>query len=278
MSAEPRRRRGYVLVLALLLLVIAGAMLAVVARRSLGRAADAVAGERALQAKWAAVSIGDALPPRVDRFLSSSRRPVVEAMLTLGDGPSRQRVRLLVGDESAKANLNAVHERDPSAVPGAVLALAPQADLRLDLRPNRPEPAGEFDAPPPPFGTFGQVFAAPPPIDLAAATTALTVFGDGRLNLARASPAAVRVTTAGVLSPAEAARLVELRDGMRGSATSQLFEAMDLPQRDRERLSSLLTTTSTAQSVWVFPDAGPAELRVIESFPDLGMRRRRFAW
>ena len=279
MFAEPtRRRRGFVLVVTLLLLVLVGALMAIVARQSLARAADAVRMERQLQAKWAAVSIGDALPPRAEAVLDAVDSATVAMVLNLGDGPSRQDVRLVISDESAKVNLNELWRRDPAVFAGALATLSPRADLRFDPRPNPVDAAGEFDNPPPPFESYGQLFDMPSPAALIAGTTDLTIFGDGKLNVARASPAAIAQVTNGILGRGEVERLVALRREQSGIALSMIYDELELPQRDRNRLSPLLSQVSTAQAVWIMPEHGPARLVVIERSPEVGVRRLGFAW
>ena len=281
-----RPRTGFVLLMTLLILAVAAAAMADVSRRSLRRALEANDAEQALQQKWAATSVRRTLLPRAALVINGAeqrtRRPAatVRTDLFLGDGPSLTPVSLLFGDEGAKLNLNTLYERDRRGLQRSLTSLFDTGPLRVELRPNPPG-RDELAAPVPPFESFGQVFDAPSPAALAGASAEVTLWGDGKLDYRRASAAVLAEGLTGELGRGEVGRLVQLRDTPAGQTLAGLFDALALPQRDRDRLAARLTESASTFSLWTV--AGPpgrqtVRLAVLENTSDRGIRNVDFAW
>src|SRR5688572_8165645 len=105
-----RRRRGYVLVMTLALLVLCATMLVTVSHAALRHASAARAARDELQRRWGAVSCREAVLPNAEVILATAeatrRRPVpvLATVVRLGG----HEFELVVSDEQAKANVNAV--------------------------------------------------------------------------------------------------------------------------------------------------------------------------
>src|SRR5438874_6965539 len=112
-----RQHRGYVLVVTLALLVLCATLTAATARMAMRRALAARLAESELQHRWGMASCRAALLPHAEQILTAAElrlhrphRPlaVYSTRVQLG----RQRFDLILGDEQAKANVNALLERD----------------------------------------------------------------------------------------------------------------------------------------------------------------------
>src|SRR3954469_11264965 len=111
-SANPSvrpRRRGYALLMVLLVLALAAAALAGVCRLSLEKAVRASRAAEDLQRRWGVITCRSVLLPRAEDVLSAAQ----------ADGPTaetRREIRLgdlsftlVFGDEQAKANVNLLY-------------------------------------------------------------------------------------------------------------------------------------------------------------------------
>ena len=111
-----RRQSGFVLLLVLVVLAVGGTLLTIAARRCGQDAIRAAAAQRDLQLRWGQWSCQTTLLPVADQMMQD-----LDAERDAHAAPScelRQQVRLgeleftlLVGDESAKANVNTLAAR-----------------------------------------------------------------------------------------------------------------------------------------------------------------------
>jgi hypothetical protein len=291
------RHRGYVLVLTLLLLALAATALAGVCRLSLEKAVRATRAQEDLQRRWGVTSCRAALLPKAPMVLARSvDRPGDgrgEARMSFRLGG--QSVTLVFGDEQAKANVNLLYALDGRAgADRAVRALAQAAGataMRVELRPARIEQRDEDEAEPrhdgaeakagklrsdaeilleltvePAFEGWGQVFRGAGADDLLrrrgplpAVASNLTCWGDGMVNVRRASPEAITAACERWLRPGEVAKLVAARDE---DPDFDLWEALDALALSEDRLEAvelLLTDESTCYSLWTIIRTGERE-------------------
>jgi hypothetical protein len=268
------RRRGYVLLIVLLVLAIAGAVLAGVCRMSLERALFAERAQADLQRRWGVVTCQSVLLPKTEGALLAAGTPSSEARRDLHLGG--QLFSLVFGDEQAKANVNMLF-RD-GGLAGAerrVREVAAYSYLRIELRPlpdvadfpgTRAKPGagargGEAADPaelPRVFEAFGQVFVGARPADLVeahgsatAVTATLTCWGDGSLSFRRASPEAVRAVCAAYVSSAEISRLLDLRAKDQTAESSDLLDRLKLSEKSRDALDQLIVDDSSCRSLWI---------------------------
>lgn len=273
------RRRGYVLVVTLAVLVLASTLLVTLGRSAMRHAADARAATTDLQSRWGSASCRQTILPLAERLLETEERrtgrptPTLSRSLRLGG----QTFDLILADEQAKADVNALllateataaESRIRQALSG--YGLANKVRLRPDvaLRPRVADPSA-----PPAIGGYGQVFddvpadallrrpigGGPAPAEL------LTCWGGGRINLRRASEPALRLALSPPMTAIEIGRLIDLRDraffgesgtspigptiGGRGPLR-RIVESAALTG-ESARAASMLSDGSTRHSLWI---------------------------
>jgi len=108
------------------------------------------------------------------------------------------------------------------------------------------------------FGRYGQVFPRIPPADLLGSplrpegpATALTLWGSGRLNFQRATPAALRQVCAPVLGPADVEKILALRRAQPALGTLKLLSLLSVSKEQRSTLVERLTDRSDCFGLWV---------------------------
>ena len=242
------------LVLVLALLAVAGLVAAGTATRSLAATADAAAAEADLRDRWAVASLRTAVLGRGEELLraAAAREPgrwpeprtVRGAVLLAGT-----EYRLTLADESAKANVNAVHRAGGTAAVGRAV----RAAAGPGSPPVRPRPLPGAGPDVPAYDSPGQLFALGNANAAAvrAATADLTV-ADVPLNLRRAPDAAVRVLAGGVAGGPAAAALVAARGEGPGSAAELLARA-GLRESQLADLRGAVGDRSGAWSLWAEP-------------------------
>jgi hypothetical protein len=199
-----RRRRGYVLVVTLGLLVLAATLMVSVGRASLRRAAAAREAADDLQRRWGATSCRLAVMPAIESVLVDQERKVGRpvalhrARLRLGG----QTFDVVLADEQAKANVNALLDEADRARVETRLREAMTGSGMGQLVRVRPDPSvvpigagvsgGASTAPATQpllahrVTGLGQVFDNVPPERLIGASELITCWGSGRVNVRRA--------------------------------------------------------------------------------------------
>jgi hypothetical protein len=259
MTRRIHSQSGYVLLLTLLVLALAGAALVSVGRMSLAKAREAIAAERELQRRWGTLSCRSTLLPNAERLLlkaeSRSAEPVqlVRAKLEL----ARFTYQVSVSDEQAKININSLYDQlHPQRAESAERVLSLHADkpITVRLRPlaNRPtEGARSLPA----FASWGQVFVNPPPMSLFPqagrdhALADFTCWGNGQLNLRRASEQSLQAaceSTVGDVRP-----ILYLRQRYPGLGIDTIARELKLDGPREAALRQTLTTGSSCHAVWI---------------------------
>lgn len=283
-------RRGYVLVMALAMITLAGFLLAGVARSSLSAATEACDAREELQRRWGAISC--------QRVFLNQAPAIFQALdeLSAGNAPGRPEGRLMAGeitlgkmvfelrlaDECAKANLNAAYARRGGAA--AVKKLCREfagGALPLELRPAATNQARGFDS-------WGQVFAADEsaapeamPRLLAEATQRLTCWGSGKLNVRRAPDDVLRSVARLVVSQKAANDLVGVRRRNADGDLKKWLSAIDIAQQSRRKLAQVLSEDSNCYSLWITastPQRRRHELVVCEYGANNEVRTSLFHW
>jgi len=229
-SSHHRRSRGYVLVVTLGLLVLAATLLIGIGRASVSHALTAHREQAELQRRWGVVSCRNALLPAASDIIAIQERkqsrpiPVLRAGVALGGC----RYTLILSDEQAKANVNALLERTDkpgtearirdaltgSGMGNSILLRAEPIQIAPTQSTSRP---AQVLGPPPWITGFGQVFNDVPPQRLLAGAGAapveqLTCWGNGAINIMRISDRSLRLATAPLLSSIETSRLIDARN------------------------------------------------------------------
>lgn len=289
-GASPRS--GFVLLLVLALIVVAGLVSAGVARRSLLIALESVKGADDLQARWARVSLQQSVLLQADAILMAemSRRPAedrtrnhyadMEIQLA-GKG-----YRLRIADEEAKANLNTIfYTQGESSVTRNVRVFAGESsDLAVSLRPFAVGDAAERL---PVFDSWGQIFhlasgpdSAHIPAKLMQATTNLTCWGSGRLNVVR-SPDIVADL---LLRPLDQTGLMDRMNQARGArgtrSLNDLVEQLRQNPRDAA-FADMISLRSGCFSLWIRVQDGLSQHYELHVAEQTGNRRAdimSFVW
>jgi type II secretory pathway component PulK len=253
------RRRGFVLLAALMLLALVAVLLLGLSRRSGARAIEARDAAVQLQRQWGVRTLGAAALLRAEELLDlenrerqARNRPMLATRAgTLDMGG--QRFDWVVSDEQAKVNVNTLlQSSDPAgATQGVRRLLDPSAGARVRIDPH----ASSSDALAPLVG-WGQVFPDADAETLMgfgqrhpALTEAVTLWGDGRLNLRRTTAARLEAVAGRQLSGAQVRRIIEARfDRPQGGIEAWLATA-GVSDEAREALRPLLTTRSHCHAV-----------------------------
>ncbi len=274
-----RRKRGFVLLVALVLVFLAGVALTALARRSLAGALASRGAVEELQRRWAVTSLRAVLLERAEDLLDEAERgrdargkpmkryrkqPMPERRVTcLLAGIEYE---LVLTDEQAKVNLNRMVEelgqaRAQSAI-GRFIMRQVGADGRtvaLELRTQAfGQEASGAGAIPVKVGAYGQIFEKASPARLVGTpqepglAAAVTCWGDGKVNLRRAPPevlmqACEQALGRSVVSVLLAARQ---RDPYRG--LDAVFAELDeIDDDQREKVREYVTDTSTCHGLWI---------------------------
>jgi hypothetical protein len=306
-----KRRRGYVLVVTLGLLVLSATLLASISRAAMEHTLQARRAQDDLQRRWSLVSARIAILSDADDTLRRLEQvlhrplPVYRTAIHVGG----QSFELILSDEQAKTNVNAMiassdkstaETRLRNALSGSGLTntvfLRPRA-----FKPNSNDHLPSF------IDGFGQVFNGVEPQRLVQEgellpVGLLTCWGDGSLNIMRASRESVALTAGPSLTELAIGRLIKVRDAAFApveQARVDLAPRMNEPKavpRSADALTGLLararidpavrakvpfTTRSSCHSLWViYRDAGGKRYALfVADETTAGQRQiRAFAW
>jgi hypothetical protein len=253
----------------LFVLALAAAAMAGVCRMTLEKAVQASRAEDDLRRRWAVVTCRAVLLPKAEDILRGGNNSVGEVRRSIRLG--NQSFTLIFGDEQAKANVNLLYAQ--SGLSGAeheVRAMIGTAGggVPVELRPipGRGKLFGSPDAAdddPRAFESFGQVLGQTPPEQLVAVrgkvpspTRMMTCWGDGSLNLRRASNESVRAVLARYLAAGEISRLLDARTKNPKGQIAEFLDGLDLPPARRDPVENLLTDASSCHSLWIISDSG----------------------
>jgi hypothetical protein len=268
----PSRRHGYVLVVTLALLVLCATVMSGIARSGLRRAIAAREAQDQLQHRWGAVSCRQATLPYAEQILATNERrlrrfsPSYTTTVQLG----RQRFEIILGDEQAKANVNALlvddgkelaQTRLREALAGTGLAakllLRPDpvaTEMRASLNASSARSATQPAPLPPALTGWGQVFDNVPPPRLLRSGVAswITCWNNGAVNARRADERALKLAASPPLTTIDIARLTQsrsslLQPGAAGPITSPLSNVPPGAGAVVDPVSRFLTATQTPQ-------------------------------
>jgi len=276
-------RRGFILVMMLMLLAIAAVALASVGRSSMGLAVDALRARQDLQRRWGSISTRHAtlqLAPILLDQASGISDPLasLQVQITL----SGLTYTLTVSDEQAKANVNKMLFYQGRETTRTFIRRQcdgqPWAD-EITLPTNKSQSPGELINVPSENRrnviSFNHFLPGFDPRHLANpqdfSLDTLTCWGDGRINLTRASDDLVQDVLKPLLTTSEIARI---RESLASSADSPLIDSLNnagISEKDRSIILRRLAQDSSCYSVWTAVDNGKRswhELAVIELQPD----------
>lgn len=258
--------KGFVLLMVLVLLAVASVVLASLARQSCELAAQASAARRDLQLRWGCVSAREMLLPSAAQLLAQpenegDRPPCsIRKSLTLGT----IKFDLVLCDEQAKANVNILAKyREGQGVDGVVQTLQSSArnNLRVQLRPAKPQNDLSFVGLPPLYAGYDQIFEYKHPSELAYPASTedtpvshLTCWGNGQVNFQKAPREVLRAVTEGVLDETQLDALVKLAKDNPYATIQDAMKVLKLPAEKAPKAGELLTDQSSCFSLWIVAD------------------------
>jgi hypothetical protein len=285
-----RRQRGFALVLVLVLLMIAAVALTAAARQSATEALASKQATEELQRRWAVTSCRSTLLPRAAGLLDAAYGPPVdEDGEPIPDAPRPEPgahlwvsctlagidYDLVLTNEQAKYNPTAMQQvSDKRSVRAALRSLAkprrgadavddtpsvvlrPLIGLNADGTPAEPDAdTGEAVEV---YAGYGQLFDPVDPAALLGSADApgpaarVTCWGDGKLQLDRATDRVIERALGPVLGPEGAGALLAAREAEPGlGVEAWLKQVPGVTQEDRRVARFMITGTSQAQGLWV---------------------------
>ncbi len=280
-TSEREQRRGYILLLVLVTLVISSVALSSLARVSLRRGLDALQAQDELQRRWGVISCQRTLLPAAARLFQEREEsqgtrpsvplpPVIQETLLLGG----QRIELLLADEDAKVNLNSLYNAagQSETESGLMRLLGTNGVHAVALSPEVPsqaasrrsvslldagQPEEDDMAIRPAFCSWGEVFDLRRLRErlgdarlIAGLTREVTCWGNGRLNLRRASDDAVLTICRPIVADGLARRLLQrYRENPHLELGLLIEKEVNSPEEQAQMLE-LLGESSSSFSLW----------------------------
>jgi hypothetical protein len=255
-------RRGFVLVLVLVVILLAGMGLARHARGSARAAIRSASSADDLQRKWATATIQRAVLPQVERLIqitqAQQRRPVphMDLSFTLASMP----VRLRLADEQAKANINTLSRSGGISRVRESLwllqsSLATHFPLKLSPRLSYTDMSIEIASTP--YVHYDQFIGTYRPAQLIddlgtpVLTDRVTCWGTGKLNVFRAAPESVKVMLKGYLKRDAIAKLLQWRDRNADGTLTELMREAELSADAQNELIEILCDYSMCHSLHI---------------------------
>jgi len=299
-TLKTRSSRGFVLLMVLVAIIVVGVAMTASARRSLLASISAIESQQSIQRRWGSYSCQMTLlaaAPRLFEFTDQSTRQgrgkakalpaILEDRIILGD----QVFDLLVADEDAKANLNAIYDIGGlRAVEKAVSDLAGTFESRTsrltpvraslstltakksgnqksklsgnadssntatDVAEEAPKTNNAFPA----FRSWGEVFdlvqvsqIAGEDRQVAKMTRNLTLFGTGQLNVFRASDETILAVCQSSVTKGLGNRVLSAIRDTSIPEINLLLERTVENEEDRQKLRVLLGSNSRSFSIWI---------------------------
>lgn len=279
---QRRRAGGYVLLVVIAVSVLVITALGTLAKQSLRRGLEAADAERSLQKRWGALTLQRELLAGAP-IVFEQQEELAEKLTPGVPPPNAIRSALMLGgvtfdlllaDEDAKLNLNALYHhvgplRTRQAISQVVgvagtrsLRLIPASDPMLvprQMTQAESESTGDEDVPIlDAFRSWGEVFdlgaletQSGGDVALPNLTTDITCWGNGQLNIRRASDQAILAVAGSVVQDGGAQRLLQRYRSSKSPSLAVLLQTEISGGRNRDRMSSLLSETSTNFSIWI---------------------------
>jgi hypothetical protein len=293
-------RSGFLLVMVLFCLLIAGLTLVSLSQRSIVLTTEAAIRTDCLQNKWAVQSLQQTFLPRVgdlfkarDEHLADSEAALpYSSTISVGVEMSGRTVQLVLADEGARLNLNLIHTLGPTKTNRLLRRVCGnrlQAAIRLRplvmKKTTQQEQEQEQEIIPQVFGSWAQVFdlSAIPPVEgaLPVLFDNITCWGPGRLNVMRADrETAIQFCSELTSSSSSARRILEAWwEDPRLSLPRVIESKGGLSAEEVEQLQQLLVDRSSSYSTTVLcrsPHSTTTRFAVIETDDEGTLRSVEF--
>ncbi|MCC6680514.1 MAG: hypothetical protein IT445_06385 [Phycisphaeraceae bacterium] len=252
---------GFALLMALLLLAIAGSMLAMIARTSSRQMLDTIDAADGLQRKWAFRSCERLLLPQARDIIAEQQTEAVEAgtdihvaeqTLVLG----QTTIHLIFANEDAKLDVNESLQRAGQDATETSLRRmfrsGPKVDIALQpLEQEESKASKQEEKTWPAVATYEQIFVHAPPEDLCQSLSRnVTCWGSGQLDWHSAPPPVLESALAPDLSMGQLARLQQIRSEQPETNVGSLLSQLELSHQQRKRVGGRLTDDPQNYSLW----------------------------
>lgn len=266
-------RRGFVLLIVLVLIAVTGLYAVGTARTSMVVVLENAARQDDLQQCWARESLKSVVLRNAPRILmppgQATEVPTsLSHVVTLGGTA----YHVIVADEDAKLPVNTVRRMlDPEAAARVVESACTGAQLRE--HDDRQASIGSWEE----ALKFNQ--GTPGPVVLADATSKVTLWGSGRINVNRARPEVVAAAMTDVFGSQIADGLLGIIGRGRVRSVEDLATQLALNLEQRLKMEQLVGTSSDAYSLWILPAGGSkADLHVVERLSQQQGGTASFLW
>lgn len=251
-----RIQPGYILVLVLIVLAIAGSILGGLSLGHCSEALQAAEAQRQLQLKWGLKSCRDLLMPQAETLLTEKGRSnSLGQKLQMGDIA----FYLLLSDEQSKANVNLLSARrgDPAMAEDVQnLQSHSLAPLPLELRPS---PTGDgISRFPLRYRSLDQLFAFKHPSELinpesddTNALASVTCWGSGLMNFKKASSDALKCVCRGILDDSQLKKLMDFTESQPDCRLNEALAPLKLTKETTKLIKNTLTDKSSSFSLWI---------------------------
>lgn len=277
------RQSGFALLMAMVLVFIAGVAMAGLARRSAAGAVESLSAVQDLQRRWAVASCRATLLDRAEVILDRAERdievdaqdrknadePVIiqpVASLRLVCQLAGTDYELVLVDEQSKVNVNRLlSQSGRSKAQAAVRLLSSRSNHRdggagsvmlrpLPARPELQSASLAMSA----LATYSQLFSDVQPRQLAGTNgepgmaAEVTCWGNGKVHVRRASDAVIELACGGALEPQLIRSLIALRKEHPDRDLAGLLSDLEqVDEKKKAKIPDLLTDSSGCHALWV---------------------------
>ena len=243
-------RPGYVLVMCLFLIAMAGLLVAGIVRFSLMSALGALDATAEFQAQWSLLSIRRTALDRAPLLFHEQEKRFSVPVNTIRfvTQVNDCRINCQLTDEDAKANVNTLFSLGGKNALRRELSRAdPETSRWLDLRPfTEGSGMARFG-----FSSWGQLYVldgegdeTQRPISLAATARIFTCWGSGKVNIRRASKESLQAIVKLAVDHRAVQQILSLRHQEPQPSLNAIVASLGLREEPRNKLLSVLADTS----------------------------------
>lgn len=251
-------QHAYILLMTLVLLAIIALATVGASSLALRQMETADEAEQELQRHWGQLSIERCVLPSAETILSSDEKIMQQPMVSCHHSLQLGNLNfeLILSDEQAKPNVNAFLKNREKADAEIQLRQALSGIVPASLILLKPLSVGTglHD----PIMSYSQVLNAIDPQQLLASrlglvcpAEALTCWGNGQVNVRRASLNTLREVVGNVFGNGGAEKLIAFRDMSPPISFDNMLKQMDLKSDQRQKLSAILMDHSACHSIWI---------------------------
>ncbi|MCA9040839.1 MAG: hypothetical protein KDA65_10865 [Planctomycetaceae bacterium] len=290
-------RDGFVLVMALGLILIAGLILAGVARQSLALATEVAHAQEELQRRWGAISTQRLLLPHAEEVLEGLATPVDPKYPPRWPLPARLEGEFSLGkllfqvelvDEETKIDLNKLYYRDQQKLNRVVNdQLFNKGSYSLSKQ-LLIQPSSTRQRQPVLFYSWGQVFRIPEDLspdqtahEIRAVTSGVTLWGSGRLNIRRADDETIRQQAEQELPAQLIDQIIFARAEPGITKLDEVLEQVDLKGIERSTARQLFSDQSQSHALWIRVQSSRqtwTQLTLDQASAETGADSQTFSW